>query len=188
MAIELGEGQQSWTARFLATICDVFRALTYLFYTLWTRAIRAHTPDVAERYWKTLLLLDCEKGHGDVYQVCPRTSAGRAALLRDAADAAFEAEVLALLAPVKQRLAKLTCNGNGGPQGTDRTPMPPSRAGTRTQAPASLRPTHNRETAPDIVLVGAAGCGHLDARARIPPSHRDRARVRAAEIPGAVHR
>ncbi|KAJ7765366.1 hypothetical protein B0H16DRAFT_417591 [Mycena metata] len=148
MAIELGEGQRSWTARFLATICDVFGALTYLFYTLWTRTIRAHTPDVAERYCKTPLLLDCEKGYRDVYQ--SRAQLLAALKRRDAADAAFEAEVLALLTPVKQRLAELACNGSGGPQGTDRTPIPLCHAGTRTQAPASLRPTHDRETTPDL--------------------------------------
>ncbi|KAJ7185444.1 hypothetical protein C8R46DRAFT_379545 [Mycena filopes] len=106
MGIELtspGANEQTRAPRFLDTIYDIVRAFVLLFYPVWIRLIR-HAPQVSELSSKTPLL-DCEKGYVDEYQ--SRAQLIAALQRRDAADAAFEAQVHALLAPVKQLLAEI---------------------------------------------------------------------------------
>ncbi|KAJ7754587.1 hypothetical protein B0H16DRAFT_1459060 [Mycena metata] len=109
------------------------------FYTLWTCIIRPCTPKHAELSSKAPLL-DCEKGYVDVYQ--SRAQLIAALQRRDAAGAAFETQIIALLAPVKQRLAEISRDGA-------RWPPQAHRSST----------TDDRETAPDLPPPPQIFCG-----------------------------
>ncbi|KAJ7120007.1 hypothetical protein C8R46DRAFT_127870 [Mycena filopes] len=109
--VRVGRAPRSPMLGFLAVIRDVvYGVVIYLFHALCTRLPRRRrTPYASDLDHKTPLLLDCEKGYNeDDYMHQSRTQLLAALKRRDASDAAFEAEVAALLAPVKQRLAEIS--------------------------------------------------------------------------------
>ncbi|KAF7335711.1 AAA domain-containing protein [Mycena venus] len=99
---------------FLWRFHDLIRTFICVFRALWTRLTR-YTPSHVESFPRPLPLEDCEKGL-DVYQT--RAQLLDALKRRDAADEAFEVQIYALLAPVKQRLAEITRDGGVLRQGT----------------------------------------------------------------------
>ncbi|KAJ6496128.1 hypothetical protein C8R45DRAFT_154521 [Mycena sanguinolenta] len=100
---------QRCRARFRPRLRDLVGAFLCRLQALWTWIARLltppTTPDLSSR---APLLFDCEKDWPvvDAYQT--RAQLIDALRRRDAADAAFEAQVAALLVPVKQHLAELT--------------------------------------------------------------------------------
>lgn len=97
------------------------------------------------------ILADCEKeleAHDDVYQAnaCLFASFNR----RDAADAEFEVQVLALLGPVKRRLAEMASNGESVP--APHAPFAVRAAGA--DLPPAPQIFHGRE--PDLIALIAA--------------------------------
>ncbi|KAJ7912984.1 hypothetical protein B0H13DRAFT_2005682 [Mycena leptocephala] len=117
------------------------------------------------------LLLDCEKGPVDVYQT--RAQLLAALKRRDAADAAFEAQVHTLLAPVKLRLAELTCDRGHAlrvphshlaqvthdPAIAPDLPPAPQIFYGRAQELATLVDTFAPPRQAHVALLGAAGAG-----------------------------
>ncbi|KAF7375365.1 TPR-like protein [Mycena sanguinolenta] len=101
--------RQRCRARFQRRLRDVIGSFICRLQALWAWITRLDTPpstpDLSSR---APLLLDSEKDWPvvDVYQT--RAQLIDALRRRDAADAAFEAQVTALLGPVKQHLAELT--------------------------------------------------------------------------------
>ncbi|KAJ7852833.1 hypothetical protein B0H14DRAFT_2580770 [Mycena olivaceomarginata] len=81
----------------------VVGSFIYHLRALWTCLTRPYTPRTV--YMSSGPLPDCEKGPVDVYQT--RAQLIDALKRRDAADKAFEAQVTALLDPIKQHLAEL---------------------------------------------------------------------------------
>ncbi|KAJ7662458.1 hypothetical protein B0H17DRAFT_1144325 [Mycena rosella] len=94
------------------------RIFIYLFRARWTHLSRPYAP---VSLYEPRLLLDCEKDpqqYVDVQQVHVNLIARLKR--REAADADFEAQVMALLAPVKKRLAEMARDsGESGPAAHD---------------------------------------------------------------------
>ncbi|KAJ7187841.1 hypothetical protein C8R46DRAFT_2839 [Mycena filopes] len=133
--------------RFLDRIHDLFRGFVRLF--VWKRLTR-HVPPDPELSSKTPLLLDCEKGYVDVYHA--RAQVIAALRRRDAADAAFETQVHAILAPVKRLLAEINAD-SGIHEGTN--------APFVDRIHRSLEPTHayDHETPPELPPAPQIFCG-----------------------------
>ncbi|KAJ6586471.1 hypothetical protein DFH09DRAFT_256870 [Mycena vulgaris] len=131
------------TSHFRWTIQSVVGFFLCLLHALWTRLTRPCAPRIFDSFRRPQLLGDCEKEPGryaDVYQVRPHIFSmttlptfdpqSHAQLLaslerRNAADAEFEAQVMALLAPVKKRLAEMARdNGDSVPVAHDSPPTP----------------------------------------------------------------
>ncbi|KAJ7037974.1 hypothetical protein C8F04DRAFT_1256486 [Mycena alexandri] len=134
-------------ARLLGTVQAIFGVVFSLFRTLWTCVIRPCTSQHVELSSKVPLLLDQEKGYTDVYQ--SRAQLIAALQRRDAADAAFEAQVNALLAPIKQRLAEINRDSD----------LAGARWSPRAHRSDTPGPTDDRGTAPDLPPTPQIFCG-----------------------------
>ncbi|KAJ6586405.1 hypothetical protein DFH09DRAFT_255826 [Mycena vulgaris] len=121
MTIELGAShEQTRMSNLLDKIQGLVGAFICILQALWAHLARPYTPRVVEAFQGSQLLADCEKEprhYADFYQ----THAQLLATLkrRDATDAAFETQVLALLAPVKKRLAEITRNDQSSSEAHD---------------------------------------------------------------------
>ncbi|KAJ7485839.1 hypothetical protein FB451DRAFT_65851 [Mycena latifolia] len=109
MAIEL-ETSSHERSRILSLLWIQSLVGTFISFlqTLWAHLPCPYSPRVVKSCHGSQLLVDCEKEpqkYVDFYQTHKRILA--ALQCRDAADAEFETQVMALLAPVKMRLAEM---------------------------------------------------------------------------------
>ncbi|KAJ6532975.1 hypothetical protein B0H19DRAFT_446194 [Mycena capillaripes] len=202
MGIELVSPNAHERRPFLRTLHHLVGSFICFLRTLWTRLTQSHTPRASDLSFREPLLVDCEKGSLDVYQT--RAQLLAALNRRDASDAAFEAQVTALLAPVKWRLAEIT-RDSGVPypvSARPRRPVPglmlPSAPMTRISHPAAgfLWPDARADCPCGDIYSTKTGtphtawggrCRNVRARANSDSPGRSRLCVWGAALPRAMH-
>ncbi|KAJ6514319.1 hypothetical protein C8R47DRAFT_570207 [Mycena vitilis] len=153
----------------LRTICDLVGSFVFFLNSLWTWITNSSIAPTGDEPSLIPLLLDCEKGPIDVYQT--RAQLLAALKRRDAADAAFEAQVAALLAPVRRRLAEIQAARDSrvsfpvpvpvpyaGPDVADLPPAPQIFFG-RARELATLAALFTAPRQARAVLLGEPGAG-----------------------------
>ncbi|KAJ7645189.1 hypothetical protein DFH06DRAFT_595613 [Mycena polygramma] len=143
---------------FLWTIYDLVGSFIFFLHGLWTRLTHSSAPRAEDESSLAPLLLDCEKGPIDVYQT--RVQLLAALKRRDAADAAFEAQVAALLAPVRQRLAEIQLARDSGVSSPVPLPVPGPDVADLPPAPQIFF-GRARELATLSALFTAPGQAHV---------------------------
>ncbi|KAJ7785165.1 hypothetical protein DFH07DRAFT_786851 [Mycena maculata] len=169
MGIGLGleDSQKRYGRGSLCLIQSLVVAFVSLMQMLWAKL----TPYVVQSRNGPQMLVDCEKEPQRYHDDVSQDSLGSYLRRREAADAAFEAQVLALLAPVKTRLAELTRDsGRSGPvtrhsvaphdlETSPDLPPPPEIFYGREQELSALVRTFSQERQAHSALLGPEGAG-----------------------------